>query len=321
MKLNPEQENAVRRAGQNLLVSAGAGTGKTRVLVERFVHFVVTGQALVSEILALTFTEKAAGEMKSRLLERFTELEMTTARRELESAAISTIHAFAARILREHPLEAGVDPQFRVLEADEADLIQQQALDLALETQCVQGTPVFDLLCVYSERTVREALPEILRAARHQGLTVKAFLENEIPLPARLGGLDTLFAESDMPELAVDWKRFEARKAWDWPAVEDYKKWLVNFSRKRKAPWPAIKEKANEFLLMTLEGFVKPWRESLGQLAVTFEEAYETLKNERGLLDFDDLEIRALDLFKQEAALGQRLLRQYRQKFRQVMVD
>ena len=361
MKLNPEQESAVKLTGQNLLVSAGAGTGKTRVLVERFVHYVVTGQALVSEILALTFTEKAAGEMKSRLMERFSALEMNTARRELESAAISTIHAFAARILREHPLEAGVDPQFRVLEADEADHLQQQALDLALETQCVRGTPVFELLRVYSEKTVCEALPEILKAARrfahaggmdcsgtalsrlcpeaagseskadggaaasaparHQGLTVKALLEKEIELPPRPGGLEALIGETDKPELAADWKRFESRKTWDWPAIQDYENWLAKFSAKRKAPWPVIKERAREFLLLALEGFVKPWRESLGQLAVAFEEAYETLKNERGLLDFDDLEIHALNLFKQEKALGQRLLEQYRRQFRQIMVD
>jgi ATP-dependent helicase/nuclease subunit A len=117
IKLTQTQSLAVTARGKNILISAGAGTGKTRVLVERFLNYVQQGDALVTEILALTFTEKAANEMKSRILERFEKLGMQTARRDLEVAYISTIHAFAARVLREHPIEAGVDPSLELWKA------------------------------------------------------------------------------------------------------------------------------------------------------------------------------------------------------------
>ncbi|MCM8776342.1 MAG: UvrD-helicase domain-containing protein, partial [Candidatus Omnitrophica bacterium] len=123
MELSKAQKLITEAFGKNILVSAGAGTGKTRVLVERFINLVTNGQALVTEILALTFTEKAATEMKSRIRDRFKELGLEAARRDLELAYISTIHAFASRVLREHPIEACVDPDFKVLEAEEADLM------------------------------------------------------------------------------------------------------------------------------------------------------------------------------------------------------
>ena len=74
MSLTPEQERAVARRDRSLMVRAGAGTGKTTVLVERFVQAVVEDGAPVEGILAITFTEKAAAEMKTRVRARFMEL-------------------------------------------------------------------------------------------------------------------------------------------------------------------------------------------------------------------------------------------------------
>ncbi|MFZ5445935.1 MAG: UvrD-helicase domain-containing protein [Myxococcota bacterium] len=108
------------------VVEAAAGTGKTTVLVERIVMMVRKGRARLKEIISVTFTEKAAGEMKLRLrtrLERAREesatpplerARLTDALEELEVARIGTIHGLCADLLREYPVEAGVDPLFEV---------------------------------------------------------------------------------------------------------------------------------------------------------------------------------------------------------------
>ena len=110
-----------------LIVEAAAGTGKTTELVGRIVTILADGRAEVGEIVAVTFTEKAAGELKLRLRERLdrARAEQTAdperrkrlddALKGLEEAHVSTIHGFCADLLRERPVEAGVDPLFEVL--------------------------------------------------------------------------------------------------------------------------------------------------------------------------------------------------------------
>jgi len=114
-----------------LIVEAAAGTGKTTALVERIVQMIAEGRAEVGEIVAVTFTEKAAGELKLRLRERLDNARIDASKdedqanlprarlnkalRQLEEAHVGTIHAFCADLLRERPVEAGVDPLFEVL--------------------------------------------------------------------------------------------------------------------------------------------------------------------------------------------------------------
>ena len=120
------------------VVEAAAGTGKTTVLVERIVMMVRKGRARLSEIISVTFTEKAAGEMKLRLRTRLerareevtseTERDLlTTALEELEVARIGTIHGLCADLLREYPVEAGVDPVFEVAAEGDADALLSAA--------------------------------------------------------------------------------------------------------------------------------------------------------------------------------------------------
>ena len=130
-----ERERIRTSLDESLLVEAAAGTGKTSELVTRIVNVLATGGARVDQMLAVTFTEKAAGELKLRLregLERarhdltgVSELgdddpgeprrNIEHAIAHLEEAQVSTIHGFCADLLHERPVEAGVDPQFDVL--------------------------------------------------------------------------------------------------------------------------------------------------------------------------------------------------------------
>ena len=132
MRFTEQQLNAIERRDSSILLSAGAGTGKTSVLVERFVRAVCDDGVDVASILAITFTEKAAAQLKHRVRARFVELNEVTYAREAEAAWISTIHGFCARLLRTHALAAGIDPEFRVLDAVEAERLALDAFDGAL---------------------------------------------------------------------------------------------------------------------------------------------------------------------------------------------
>ena len=111
VSLTPEQQQVVDRREGPLLVRAGAGTGKTTVLVERFVRAVVDDGVPVEGMLAITFTDKAAAEMRERVRARFLELGRRDDARSAEGASISTIHGFCGRLLRTHALSAGHRPR------------------------------------------------------------------------------------------------------------------------------------------------------------------------------------------------------------------
>src|SRR5690606_23871084 len=126
---------------RTFVVEAAAGTGKTTELVQRMVAVVVSGRGRLSSMIAVTFTEKAAGEVKLRirteldralLRERGSSLvreRLTRALSELETAKLGTIHALAAELLRENPVEAAVDPAFEVADALEARTLLERAFD------------------------------------------------------------------------------------------------------------------------------------------------------------------------------------------------
>ena len=125
------RETAATDLDTTLFVEAAAGTGKTTTLVARILTAVTTGRARLPEIVAITFTEKAAGELKIRLREELekhlTGDKLRGALADLERAQITTIHSFCAALLRERPVEAGVDPQFRVADALQRDLLLDEA--------------------------------------------------------------------------------------------------------------------------------------------------------------------------------------------------
>src|SRR5699024_2328236 len=126
--LNPAQREAVEHRGSPLLIVAGAGSGKTRVLTRRIAHLLGSGEALPGEILAITFTNKAAAEMR----ERVGELVGPAAR----SMWVSTFHSACVRILRRDAAAAGLKSSFTIYDsADSLRLITTIAKDLELDTK------------------------------------------------------------------------------------------------------------------------------------------------------------------------------------------
>ena len=132
--LNDDQRAAVTHDAGPLLIVAGAGTGKTTVITRRIAHLIAQGKARPEEILALTFTEKAAAEMEERV--------DTLVPYGYADVEISTFHAFGDRLVREHALELGLPPDFRVLSrAEQVIFFRDRLFQFALERYRPLGDP------------------------------------------------------------------------------------------------------------------------------------------------------------------------------------
>lgn len=137
MRLTPNQQQALN-IEKHICVTAGAGSGKTTVLVERYLEILREGNVNPQEIVAITFTEKAAAEMKERVIEELTPQEepdgserdnsLQGFREKMSTAHISTIHAFCSRILREFPFQAGVPANFNILQGIDQKLTLQRII-------------------------------------------------------------------------------------------------------------------------------------------------------------------------------------------------
>ncbi|MGI6424321.1 MAG: UvrD-helicase domain-containing protein [Tepidanaerobacteraceae bacterium] len=120
MNYTPEQKKAIETVDQSLVVTAGAGAGKTRVLVDRIIYLLTNGFADIDQIVAITYTKKAALEIRERLRREIkkqkTNLTLSESLKKLGIAYIGTVHSFCLRILQENPVEANIDPNAKVLE-------------------------------------------------------------------------------------------------------------------------------------------------------------------------------------------------------------
>jgi ATP-dependent helicase/nuclease subunit A len=153
----PDEAARARIAGDlgtNFLVEAGAGSGKTTALVSRMVALVRTGTVTVREVAAVTFTRKTAGELRQRFQKALEKDRWAPERtpdqhrlldralQDIDQAFMGTIHAFCARLLRERPLEAGVDPAFAETTAAEANAEAARFWSLHLERLATQGDAI-----------------------------------------------------------------------------------------------------------------------------------------------------------------------------------
>ena len=128
------QTRAIEASTQgDVCVVAGPGSGKTTVLVERFLWLVSAKDIPPDEIAAITFTEKAAANM----LERLVAHSEPENRQAFQLARISTIHGFCGRLLREHSLQAGLDPTFEVIDAWEAEIQLRRSIAAVLDRRCL----------------------------------------------------------------------------------------------------------------------------------------------------------------------------------------
>ena len=145
MQWTDEQARAIDARGENILLSAAAGSGKTTVLVARVLGLIEQGDTSVDRMLIVTFTRAASADMRAKLSEKLTAraAEGDARCREqtllLDRATITTLHGFCAEFLRSHFETAQVDPAFRVLDEAESRRIWDDALDDAIEEAYAEG--------------------------------------------------------------------------------------------------------------------------------------------------------------------------------------
>ncbi|MFW6108134.1 MAG: UvrD-helicase domain-containing protein, partial [bacterium] len=184
-RLTDQQRQAIQTRGVSVALSAGAGCGKTFVLTERFLSQLDPGDGPaaaaadrdarphLSELIAITFTERAAREMRDRIRTacRQRVLEASGAEagywldliRELDAARISTIHSFCGTLLRAHAVEAGLDPQFRVLEQAQADTLLFELIDDELRDRLVaQDEAAVELVVEFGLDRLRRMVAALL---------------------------------------------------------------------------------------------------------------------------------------------------------------
>ncbi|HUR86023.1 MAG TPA: UvrD-helicase domain-containing protein, partial [Solirubrobacteraceae bacterium] len=184
-----EQSEAIRAREGSLLLEANAGSGKTSVLVERFVRSVLEDGVRPGRILAITFTERAAGELRARVRERFVELGRRDEARETESAWVSTIHGFCARVLRAHAIAAGLDPAFAVLDEAAARALRDRAWDEALGAWLdgKHGPAALEVVAAYDTDRLRRMIAAAHDALRSDGQTQPRLPPPpDVPAPAAL---------------------------------------------------------------------------------------------------------------------------------------
>ncbi|MCA1574781.1 MAG: UvrD-helicase domain-containing protein, partial [Acidobacteria bacterium] len=183
-QLEPEQAAAAYEIQKHISVTAGPGSGKTTVLVERYLHILRERNLSIDQIVAITFTNRAANEMRERLRARLNEILFTTSgderkrwlgyKRTLDGAVITTIHGFCARLLREFPVEAGVDPQFLLLDEHRAAMLLESVVEEALSHFISSGHVEISRLTLGVGRAkLAAALAQLYREVRGQGLSWK----------------------------------------------------------------------------------------------------------------------------------------------------
>lgn len=205
---------------QNQVVVAGAGSGKTRVLVRRYLELLVHNDWQLNQLVAITFTQKAAQEMRDRVRLTLTAMAYTSGDlrwyallRQMDSARIDTIHALCAAILRVNAAPAGIDPQFAVLDDVQAGMLRDQAVEDTLRHLVAERSPMLELLDAYTIKQVKTTLsaylgqsPEI--KAPDEDLRLRRLTEHWVAVIARA---NAAYRDLKTDRAALDFDDLEIR--------------------------------------------------------------------------------------------------------------
>jgi ATP-dependent helicase/nuclease subunit A len=297
---NLEQLRAIEEPGV-VFVSAGAGTGKTTVIVERFCRAVCERGFDVDSILVITYTERAAGELRGRIRRRLQELGRHDLARDLDAAWISTIHGFCHRLLKAHPFAAGIDPRFRVLDDNQGRVLRGEAFRAALEEFCGSDEGRLRLLASYGGRRLRRMLTGVHETLRSSGLELQLGAPGDPGLAERLEELRAAAVEAGDQELL---RFLEA------PLGPEELLDLGDLASAVDEPRRAVEQAA-------LEALAARDREQLQELLLAYDAAYREAKDRESALDFEDLQLLARELLRENDEI-----REHESwRFRSIMVD
>ena len=350
--LQPEQAAAAYEIKKHVSVTAGPGSGKTTVLVERYLHILRENKNLnIDQIVAITFTNRAANEMRERLRKDLDRIlaecvgderqRWMRFKRTLDGAVISTIHGFCALLLREFPVEARIDPQFLLLDAHDAAILLEAAVEETLTEFISSGRKsISELALGFGRSRLAEALVQLYWNVRGQGLALAELAERTRRSHSTPD--DYAQALSDLNRVmeefigfgrltpAAEGKRSYARG--EWPALKkliesnpsslaDYCNSIEGFRGATRLNKTAVVGHLVDQLDAQLWGAEK--KGPLGlvpqicfdlraqdyaleviEVLKEVELRYREKKQNLAALDFEDLQLRALDLLDQPAVLA-----------------
>ena len=316
---NEQQSAAIAARGQ-VFVSAGAGTGKTTVLVERFVEAVCERGIDVESMLVITYTERAAGELRGRIRARLHELGRHDLARSLDGAWISTIHGFCLRLLKAHPFAAGLDPRFRILDDSQGRVIRGEAFEAALNEFCAgDERDRLQLLATYGAGGLRRMLTTVYETLRSAGRELDLELGERADLQVRLDELGDVARGLAADHDATDAARAAAAQALALAESPPLPERLLDLSglRARGERAASYEEARKAVEQAALDELALQDRELLQRLLHGFAAQYAAAKERESALDFEDLQLHARDLLRDDEALRER----ERLRFRSIMVD
>ncbi len=324
-----EQRAAIETGAAEALVEAGAGTGKTGVIVERYCRLVCERGVAPDAILAFTFTDKAAAELRQRIraeIERRAEGGSERARAllpRLGSAWVTTIHGFCNRLLAAHPVAVGVDPGFRVLDAAEAERAAAEAFEEAVEEFLAGGeaerertVAAFDLgglratvLGVHAElRSRGEEEPRLPDPGEPE--VERALREAAAAAAAALAELKPGSANFELAERASE--LLESRDG-----VPDLDRIAALRTSSRAQPMAAYREAIETAVSRVAEaGEGGDAYRHVGELLALFSERFAAAKERRAGVDFEDLQLLATRLLERTEAGAA-----YRARFSHLLID
>jgi ATP-dependent helicase/nuclease subunit A len=317
--LNDEQLAAVDAEGE-VFVSAGAGTGKTSVLVERYVRAVCDRGLDVESILVITYTRKAAGELRTRIRAALHERGRPDLARALDGAWISTVHGFCNRLLKAHPFTVGLDPRFRELDDPGAAVLRGEAFERALASFCAEEDAArLGLLATYGADALRRMLTGVYETLRSAGRELVLELGRRQSLGDAVDELrDAALCLADDVH-ATETQRRTAGEALRVVASGVQPERVADLSGLRaRGERAATYESARRAVERTaLEELAARDRDLLQELLERFADAYAEAKKRESAVDFEDLQLLARDLLRIDSSVREA----ESERFRLIMVD
>jgi len=323
----------ISRRHEDACVVAGPGSGKTTVLVEYF-RRLVEARVDPLRILAITFTEKAAGNMRKKLAQAFQDAPSTRAR--MERAWVSTVHGFCARLLRENAVFAGVDPEFYVADERESWRLQQESMAAAMDA-LFQEHPaeIRALIRGLSSMEFEEAVLSAYDAMRGAGVTVAQLAAFPVPpgptvqevaqtlRTLRAEPLSTwTYAQREHLEIAMEGAQRVVEAATPLEALRAVEEFSCNLNKCRRGNNAYIllgrlRTQIKEAKYGLITQCYTAERKLLLEILRRFDAQYRDRKRQAGALDFADLEEFAVLLLEHDSATLARL----RAQFDHVLMD